>query len=140
VRYRGRLSGPLLDRIDLRIEVPAVDAGDLSASGAAGETSARVAARVGAARERQRARSGTLNARLAVSELATACRTDTAAERLLWSGRTRLGLSARGFHRVLRVARTIADLAASEAILAPHVAEALQLKRAMDEERLSASA
>ena len=136
-RYRARISGPLLDRIDLRIEVPAVDAQDLANGGPVGESSAQVAARTAAARARQIARAGKLNSQLLVTELAHACRMDETAERLLWSGRLKLGLSARGFHRTLRVARTIADLAGADVIHGAHVAEALQLKRALDEEAVS---
>jgi magnesium chelatase family protein len=131
--YRSRVSGPLLDRIDLRIEVPAVDAQDLAAGSTRGETSARVAMRVAAARARQLARAGRLNSQLAGAHLASACRMDEAAESVLWNGRLKLGLSARSFHRTLRVARTIADLAASDIIRASHVAEALQLKRSLDQ-------
>jgi magnesium chelatase family protein len=133
-RYRGRVSGPLLDRIDLRIEVPAVDAKDLAASSPPGEASAAVAARVTEARDRQRTRSGKLSSQLSVPELGRYCRLDCDGERLLWHGRAALRLSARGFHRVLRVSRTIADLAGADTIGAPHVAEALQLKRAFDED------
>lgn len=133
-RYRSRVSGPLLDRIDLRIEVPAVDPKDLAAESPAGETSAAVAARVTGARRRQHERSRKLNSQLSVPELGRYCRLDREGERLLWHGRATLRLSARGFHRVLRVARTIADLALEDTIGAPQVAEALQLKRAFDED------
>jgi magnesium chelatase family protein len=133
-RYRSRVSGPLLDRIDLRIEVPAVDARDLAATTPPGETSATVAARIREARSRQLRRSGKMNSHLSVPELGRFCRLDSDGERLLWHGRAALRLSARGFHRVLRVARTIADLAGVDVIGAVHVAEALQLKRVLDED------
>lgn len=131
-RYRSRISGPLLDRIDLRIEVPAVEMHELADTARARDTSAQATLRVGEARGRQLARAGKLNSRLAVSELGHTCRVDAAGERVLWSGRAKLGLSARGFHRVLRVSRTIADLAASKTILAIHVAEALHLKGSLE--------
>jgi magnesium chelatase family protein len=133
-RYRARISGPLLDRIDLRVEVRAVDARDLAAGSPSGEASASIAARVIEARGRQLERSGKLNSQLSVTDLGRHCRLDSEAERLLWHGRAALGLSARGFHRVLRVARTIADLAGAQTIGAPHVAEAVQLKRTLDDD------
>jgi magnesium chelatase family protein len=84
---------------------------------------------VHAARARQQRRAGCLNARLGVADLAGHCALDVAGTRLLAAGAERLGLSGRGLHRVLRVARTIADLEACESIQAAHVAEALQLRR-----------
>jgi magnesium chelatase family protein len=131
-RYRGRVSGPLLDRIDLRIEMPALEARELAAIGDEGPSSAEVAARVLAARERQLARAGKLNSRLTVRELTEHCRLDTAAAQLLWHSEEHFHMSARGYHRTLRVARTVADLDASDEIRAHHIAEAFQLKRALD--------
>lgn len=130
-RYRGRLSGPLLDRIDLTLEVPALDEEALLARGQ-GEASAVVRERVMMAWQRQRARQGnTPNARLSAAEVAAHCVLDEAGEGLLKRAIRQLDLSSRGFHRVLRVARSIADLAGSERIAAPHLAEALQYRRGL---------
>jgi magnesium chelatase family protein len=112
-RYARRLSGPLLDRIDLYVQVGRVAAGEL-AGPAAGEPSAVVRARVLAARARQRDRHGVENARLPAAALAAPV--------------DRLGLTARGYHRALRVARTIADLAGEDRIADHHVREALGLR------------
>ena len=112
LRYQGRISGPLLDRIDIQIEVPAVPASQLAAV-ADGEPSAVVAARVAAARRRALDRQGTVNGLLAGSELDRHCRLDDTASHFLQMATTRLGWSARSFHRVLRVARTVADLEGS---------------------------
>ncbi len=124
-RYRGRISGPLLDRIDLAIEVPAVPADLLVAANRAhpGESGA-IRARVTDVRARMLARQGVCNARLTAAQIAT-CRATGEAERLLGRAIARMALSARAYHRVLKVARTIADLAHAEALDAPHVAEAL---------------
>jgi magnesium chelatase family protein len=129
-RYRGRISGPLLDRIDLRIEVPALEPREIAALRSEGETSAQVAASVHAARERQLARSGKLNSCLSVQEVDEFCRLDAASTQLLWQSYSQLGMSARGYHRLLRIARTIADLEPCAAVRAAHVAEAIQLRRA----------
>ncbi|HEX5514735.1 MAG TPA: YifB family Mg chelatase-like AAA ATPase [Gammaproteobacteria bacterium] len=126
-RYRNRLSGPLLDRIDLIVEVPRLPAPVLR-SAPLGEDSATVRQRVSAARERQNAR-GAVNAALAGRQLDEACRLDRATQQLLDQAVERLRLSARGYHRILRVARTIADLAASEAIQANHLLEAINYRR-----------
>jgi len=131
-QYRWRVSGPLLDRIDLRIEVPTLGTQELMSTEPAGESTAEVAARVLAARQRQLGRSSRLNSRLAITELTQFCRLDSAGERLFWQTQSRLGISARSYHRILRVARTIADLEDSGSIEAHHVAEALQLRRAME--------
>jgi magnesium chelatase family protein len=140
-RYRARLSGPLLDRIDLRVEVPMVPNADLLAEevrggSAAGEGSLAVAARVAAARRMQEARAGKLNSDLTTNELARDAPLDRLCRRLIADARERLALSARAVHRVLRVARTIADLETAEGgsprQLSPaHIAEALQMRRAV---------
>ena len=136
-RYRGRLSGPLIDRIDMQIEVPALPREDLLARGKKGdktaamhgESSATVRQRAARAREFQRARQGVINAQLGPREVDRFCVPDDAASRLLRAAMSRLNLSARGYHRVLKVARTIADLQQEEDIAAPHVAEAVQYRR-----------
>jgi len=136
-RYRARISGPLLDRIDLRVAVPAVTSEELFGEGAPVNllTTAQAAERVLAAQGLQRARAGKLNVELTGSELQSFCRLDRPSRRLLAQARPRLALSARGVHRVLRVARTIADLdttgsAASSDLALTHLAEALQLRMA----------
>ena len=133
-RYRARVSGPLLDRIDLKLEVPPLAteelAGGAQATAASAEDSACVRARVVAARGRQRARQGTTNARLAPAEVARHCIADAQGEALLAKATARLALSARGYHRVLKVARTIADLAGADAIAPRHVAEAIGYRQA----------
>jgi magnesium chelatase family protein len=128
LRYRNKLSGPLLDRIDLQIEVPALPAEALQQA-ADGESSATVRARVTLARERQLARQGKANARLTTKEIDAYCQPGAAAATLLKTAVARLNLSARAYHRVLKVARTIADLAGSDTIEAQHVAEAVQYRR-----------
>ena len=130
-RYRGRISGPLLDRLDVQIEVPALPWHDL-ASGGAAEPSAVIRTRVRAARARQRERYAAIgissNAELGSRLLERHCRPDRAGARLLESAVDRLRLSARAWARVLKVARTIADLAAREHVAAADVAEALQYR------------
>jgi len=128
--YQGRISGPLLDRIDVQVEVPAVAPEALSAA-PDGETSAVVAERVGRARDRALRRQGCVNAALAGDALDEHAALDSAASGFLLSAAARLGWSARGFHRVLRVARTIADLADSTAITTAHLAEAIQYRRVL---------
>lgn len=127
-RYQARISGPLLDRIDVRVEVPAV-APETLAAAPDGEPSAVIAARVASARKRALARQGALNANLAGEALDRHTVLDEPATRLLHAATARLGWSARGYHRVLRVARTIADLAGSETVVADHLAEAIQYRR-----------
>jgi len=132
-RYLGKLSGPLMDRFDLIVEVPPVDLGALSRA-APGEPSSEVRARVIVARERQRARFGpegpASNARMGPRELAEHAKLGARVEQLLISAAKSFGLSARAFDRVRRVARTIADLdGGAGAIAERHVAEALQYRR-----------
>lgn len=129
-RYQGRLSGPLLDRIDVQVEVPAV-APEVLAGVPDGEPSAVVAERVARAQALQRARQGCLNALLDGAGLDTHAALEPAAQQFLKAASARLGWSGRGFHRVLRLARTIADLAGAEAVSAAQVAEAIQYRRAL---------
>jgi magnesium chelatase family protein len=129
-RYRGKLSGPLLDRIDLTIEVPALSDAQLQAA-ADGERSAAVRARVVAARAVQLRRQGRPNCLLEADEIDTHCRPDAAAAQLLKQAIARLHLSARAYHRVLKAARSIADLAGAAEVGAAHVAEAVQYRRGL---------
>lgn len=127
-RYRSRLSGPLLDRIDLCIEVPALSSADLSEAGT-GESSAAVRERVIAAATLALRRQGTINARLEGKDLETHAKPDAAGQTLLNQAVNRLGLSARAYHRLLRVGRTISDLACAEQITAAHIGEAIQFRQ-----------
>lgn len=127
-RYRGKISGPLLDRIDVQIEVPAVPEEDLMRQ-AQGESSSRIRQRVEAAYQRQLERQGKANARLAVKDIDKYCVPDTLGENLLKQAISRLNFSARAYHRVLKVARTIADLAVSDGITSTHIAEAVQYRK-----------
>jgi magnesium chelatase family protein len=129
-RYRGRLSGPLLDRIDLQVFVPRLEPAELTAEKApAAEPSEQVRQRVIQARQRQLARAGKPNAALTPAELERDGALEPAARQLLGTALTRLSLSARAYHRVLKVARTIADLAAAEVVSTTHVAEALRYRQ-----------
>jgi magnesium chelatase family protein len=130
-RYQGRLSGPLLDRIDLQIEVPALPPAELARATTATEGTAEVAARVLKARQLATQRQGCLNALLAGDLLDQHAGLKPEAMQFLQSAATRLGWSARSFHRVLRMARTLADLAACDHISTAHVAEAIQYRRAL---------
>ena len=131
-RYRSRISGPLLDRIDLAIDVPAVPASVLEATATPAAESPAAQARVVAVRERQVTRQGKCNARLSAGELAL-CDATPGAMQTLTRAMSRMQLSARAFHRVLKVARTIADLAGDARVEAPHAAEALAYRRAVVE-------
>jgi magnesium chelatase family protein len=128
-RYRGRISGPLLDRIDLQVEVPRTRAVELRGDAPAGEASAAVRARVLAARARQVDRAGVPNSRLGQRELARHCPLAPADQDLLERAVDKLRLSARAHQRILRVARTIADLAGSERIAQSHLTEAIAYRR-----------
>lgn len=131
-RYQDRISGPLLDRIDMQIQVGQLPQEDLMGQ-ADGEPSAAIAYRVERAFSAQVARQGKANNLLSAREIDRHCRPDEAGELLLRNAMTRLDWSARAYHRVLKVARTIADLAGAEAIGQAHVAEAIQYRRALRE-------
>jgi magnesium chelatase family protein len=126
--YRGRISGPLLDRIDLRIEVGRPPRDLLRRGDAGAESSAVVQRRAGEARRRQLQRDGCCNARLDATALKSSCNLPEDGWRLLDAAAERFGLSVRAYQRVLRVARTIADLAGAETIATAHLAEALALR------------
>ncbi|PTR07092.1 magnesium chelatase family protein [Nitrosospira sp. Nsp5] len=127
-RYRGKISGPLLDRIDIQIEVPAAPQEDLMRQSQS-ESSSSIRQRVESAYQRQLTRQDRPNARLTVKEIDKYCVPDTLGENLLKQAISRLNFSARAYHRVLKVARTIADLAASDGITSTHIAEAVQYRR-----------
>lgn len=128
LRYRGRISGPLLDRIDMQIFVPRVEREQLSATAVAGEDSATVRGRVIAARQRQLQRQETPNARLAPKQIDHHCQPEPAARQLLDQAMNRLSLSARAYHRLLKLARTIADLAGINTIGSAQIAEAVRYR------------
>jgi magnesium chelatase family protein len=127
-RYRTRISGPLLDRIDIQISVPALTQDELMLAGT-GEPSGAIRGRVQAARDRQMQRQGKPNAALGTQEIDQLCRLDTAGETLLKQAIARLNLSARAYHRVLKLARSVADLAGTDGISTAHLAEAIQYRR-----------
>lgn len=136
-RYQRKLSGPLLERIDLQIEVPALASSELAERSGA-ESSAAVAARVQAARARQMERQQCPNRFLTNTQIDTLCRPDPAGAMLLHQACTRFRWSARTYYRVLKIARTIADLAAAERPDAAHIAEAIQYRRALLHDSASA--
>jgi magnesium chelatase family protein len=132
-RYLGRLSRPLLDRIDLHVELPALAPADFQTQVTAGDATEAIRARVSAARQRQqvRFRGATgirVNAAMTPRQVGRYCEVPAEGERLLAAAMTRLGLSARGHDRVLKVARTIADLAGADALAVEHCAEAIQYR------------
>jgi len=130
-RYRSRLSGPLLDRIDLHIDAPRVAHKDLAATAPA-ESSAAIRARVEGARQVQRQRLERFglhtNSQMQSRHLKQFCKLDPEGEKLLEMVVDRLGMSARSYSRILKVARTIADLAGEADIRQPHLAEAVQYR------------
>ena len=129
-RYRGRISGPLLDRIDMHVEVPRIEVAQLAGPAPTPpETSATVRARVVAAHQRQLERAGKVNAALTPPEIERDCVLDDAGRRLMEQALVRLGLSARAYHRILKVARTIADLQGEPAITTMHLGEAIGYRR-----------
>jgi magnesium chelatase family protein len=130
-RYRGKISGPLLDRIDIQIEVPALPENELMARASA-EPSATVRERVTHARARQSERQGKPNAALTPKEIEQHCRLDSAGEALVRQAIARLNLSARAYHRILKLALTLADLSGADRIEALHLAEAIQYRRAFN--------
>ena len=131
-RYLSRLSGPMLDRIDICVDVPALEYDELAGNTAPAESSAEIRARVNAARAAQTARFGSdgpsCNAHMGPKELKDFCQLDEACQNLIRDAYEKLGLTARSYDRILRVARTIADLDGSETIQLPHLAEALQYR------------
>lgn len=127
-RYRGKISGPLLDRIDLIIEVPALSAAELTQA-TPGEPSAAVRERVLTARERQQRRQGKSNALLNVTELDELAAIEPEAKAALSAVLEKLSLSARSYHRILRIARTLADLAGSDTVNQRHVMQAVSFRR-----------
>ncbi|HSB24347.1 MAG TPA: YifB family Mg chelatase-like AAA ATPase, partial [Burkholderiaceae bacterium] len=131
-RYQGRISGPLLDRIDMQVEVQAAPAQQMLRQGE-GDSSARVAQRVARARERQLQRQGIVNADLASAQIDAHCALDAAGRDFAQRAAAHMGWSGRSLHRVVKLARTIADLAGAAAIDASHLGEAMQLRRGLPE-------
>lgn len=131
IRYLNRLSGPFLDRFDLSIEVPLLPQGALKQGGERGEVSANIRKRVALVRQKQLERSGTVNAHLSGKQIDRYCALQSGDAQFLENALIQLGLSVRAYHRILKVARTIADLDEKEDINRAHLAEALSY-RAMD--------
>lgn len=129
-RYRSKISGPLLDRIDLHVPVTAIAPTELGKA-PAGESSAQVQARVIAAHEAALARQGCTNAQLSAPQIEQVCPLDGAEHKYIEAAVTKLGLSTRAYHRVLKVARTLADMAGTAKIQRPQLAEAISY-RALD--------
>jgi magnesium chelatase family protein len=127
-RYRGKISGPLLDRIDIQIEVPAAPQEDIMRQ-ADGESSLTIRRRVEKAYQKQLERQGKANSRLAVKEMDKYCVPDLPGENLLKQAINRLNLSGRAYHRILKLARTIADLGESDSITSNHIAEAVHYRK-----------
>jgi len=127
-RYRSRISGPLLDRMDMHVEVPRVEVDEFNEAMDRGESSATAAARVVRARDIQLARQGACNARLADAHIDRVCAPDKEGRRILELSMKRLGFTARARQRILKLARTIADLGGEESITARHVSEAVTLR------------
>ncbi|MBF0510046.1 MAG: ATP-binding protein, partial [Deltaproteobacteria bacterium] len=132
-RYRSRVSGPLMDRIDLHVDVPAVPFKDLTAPAAGTETSQTIRARVERARTVQQDRLSkhrrvTCNARMTSKMVQTFCAIDEKSSKLLERAVDKLGLSARAYTRVLKISRTIADLSQTDGITSEHILEALQYR------------
>ena len=130
--YLGRISGPLLDRVDMHVEVPQVKFREISGD-RNGETSAQIRERVVAARQRQQKRFAhkpkiTCNARMGTKEIKEFCALDETTKQLLQNAMAEYNLSARAYDRILKVARTIADLGASDPITSDHISEAIQLR------------
>ena len=132
-RYRRKISGPLLDRFDLHIEVPAISLNELQ-NGRVEEGSAQVRARVAQARELAVGRAGCCNQWLEGNALANFCELQAGEKSMLENALQKLGMSARAYHRVLKVARTIADLGGSQRIASAHLMEALSF-RMLDRQR-----
>lgn len=128
-RYRGKISGPLLERIDLHLDVPRLPPAELRPGAPPGESSETVRTRVVRARAAQLRRAGRLNAHLDQAQTNAVCRLAPDDQAMLENAIDLLQLSARSMHRILRVARTIADLAGSDDILGQHVAEAIGYRR-----------
>ena len=133
LRYQSRISGPLLDRIDIQLPVAALGPESMGAR-TDGEPSSVIAVRVAQARAVQMARQGWPNSHLGPRDIDRYCAPDDAGGRLLHATAQHLHWSARAYHRVLKVARTVADLAGSEHVAAAHVAEAIGYRRALQRE------